>query len=94
MNRPPPRRPEQTGAVGRSASLRAEGSAIFLTTQYLEEGDELAARVAILDNGRIVAAGTHNDLRHRLGGVELTVTGPQTSRRREASRSQMVGWRR
>src|SRR5690606_33801937 len=39
-------------------ALAAEGTTVFLTTQYLEEADQLADRVAVLDGGRIVAEGT------------------------------------
>lgn len=55
-------------------ALRDRGSAVFLTTQYLEEADELADRVAILDSGRIAVEGTPHELRERIGGVELTLT--------------------
>ncbi|MEV4345145.1 ATP-binding cassette domain-containing protein [Actinoplanes sp. NPDC049596] len=48
--------------------LVAGGVTIFLTTQYLEEADELADRVAVLDNGRIVAAGTTAELKRGLSG--------------------------
>ena len=54
-------------------SLRREGTAIFLTTQYLEEADRLADRVAILDSGRIAVKGTPQQLREGLGGVELSI---------------------
>ncbi len=48
--------------------LRADGVTIFLTTQYLEEADALADRVAVLDRGRIVAEGTPEDLKRRIPG--------------------------
>jgi ABC-2 type transport system ATP-binding protein len=41
---------------------------IFLTTQYLEEADELADRIALLDHGRIVAQGTPGELKRRIPG--------------------------
>jgi ABC-2 type transport system ATP-binding protein len=48
--------------------LNAElGMTIFLTTQYLEEADELADRVGIIDQGRIVAEGTPDQLKHSIG---------------------------
>jgi ABC-2 type transport system ATP-binding protein len=43
------------------------GMTIFLTTQYLEEADELAGRVGILSGGRLVAEGTPSELKHRVG---------------------------
>ena len=51
--------------------LAADGSTIFLTTQYLEEADQLAGQVAILDGGRIVAAGTPAELKARVGAERL-----------------------
>ncbi len=48
-------------------SLRAEGTAMLLTTQYLEEADRLADRVHILDHGRMAASGTPAELRARTG---------------------------
>jgi ABC-2 type transport system ATP-binding protein len=54
-------------------SLRADGTTVFLTTQYLEEADRLADVVAVLDHGVIVAEGTPDQLKRRTGGevVEL-----------------------
>jgi ABC-2 type transport system ATP-binding protein len=54
-------------------SLADAGTTVFLTTQYLEEADQLADRIAVLDSGRVVALGTANELKGRVGGdtVEL-----------------------
>ncbi|OCG74847.1 ATP-binding cassette domain-containing protein [Microbacterium sediminis] len=54
-------------------SLADSGTTVFLTTQYLEEADELADRIAVLHDGRIVALGTAAELKARVGGetVEL-----------------------
>lgn len=54
-------------------SLADAGTTVFLTTQYLEEADQLADRIAVLDGGRIVATGTAAQLKARIGGdvVEL-----------------------
>jgi ABC-2 type transport system ATP-binding protein len=54
-------------------SLADAGTTVFLTTQYLEEADQLADRIAVLDGGRIVATGTASQLKARIGGdaVEL-----------------------
>ncbi|WIY07505.1 ATP-binding cassette domain-containing protein [Amycolatopsis mongoliensis] len=48
--------------------LVAGGVTVFLTTQYLEEADELADRVAVLDHGRVVAEGTPEELKRRVPG--------------------------
>ena len=56
--------------------LVAEGTSVLLTTQYLEEADQLAARIAIVDHGRVVTEGTPDDLKAGLGldVVEVHVT--------------------
>ncbi|ESQ04887.1 MULTISPECIES: ATP-binding cassette domain-containing protein [Streptomyces] len=58
--------------------LVATGTTVFLTTQYLEEADQLADRIAVLDGGRIVAEGTADELKARIPGshVRLRFTGP------------------
>ena len=48
--------------------LVAEGITIFLTTQYLDEADQLADRIALLDHGRLVAEGTPDELKRRIPG--------------------------
>jgi ABC-2 type transport system ATP-binding protein len=53
---------------------REHGTTVFLTTQYLEEADQLAGRVAIIDQGRIVASGTPAELKASIGEPALTVT--------------------
>ncbi|MFP5297995.1 MAG: ATP-binding cassette domain-containing protein [Actinomycetota bacterium] len=52
---------------------RRFGTTVFLTTQYLEEADQLAGRIAIIDNGRIVAEGTPARLKAEVGGPSLRV---------------------
>jgi ABC-2 type transport system ATP-binding protein len=54
--------------------LRSAGVTIFLTTQYLEEADQLADRIAVLDGGRVVADGTPGDLKHQVASRRLEVT--------------------
>lgn len=53
--------------------LKQEGITIFLTTQYLEEADQLADTIAVINEGRVIAAGTAEELKSRLGGevIEL-----------------------
>ncbi|WP_265522310.1 ATP-binding cassette domain-containing protein [Oerskovia flava] len=52
----------------------ARGTSLFLTTQYLEEADQLADRIALIDDGSVVAEGTSSELKRQVGdaGVELT----------------------
>jgi ABC-2 type transport system ATP-binding protein len=51
--------------------LVADGVTIFLTTQYLEEADQLAGRIAVLDQGKIVAAGTAHELKRLIPGGHI-----------------------
>ncbi|WP_144119530.1 ATP-binding cassette domain-containing protein [Catellatospora sichuanensis] len=51
--------------------LVADGVTIFLTTQYLEEADQLADRVAVLDQGRLVAQGTPDELKRQIPGTHI-----------------------
>src|SRR6202042_1497272 len=46
---------------------------LLLTTQYLEEADQLADRIAVIDRGKVIAAGTGNELKDRVGGQILEV---------------------
>jgi ABC-2 type transport system ATP-binding protein len=54
--------------------LVADGVTVFLTTQYLEEADRLAERIALIDGGRIAAEGTPAELKRRVAGPRLDVT--------------------
>jgi ABC transporter DrrB family efflux protein len=59
--------------------LRRAGTTLLLTTQYLEEADQLADRIAVIDRGKVIAEGTGNELKDRVGGqileVELSSVG-------------------
>ncbi len=53
--------------------LRARGTTVFLTTHYLEEADALADRLAIIDQGKIVAEGTADELKRKVAGDVVTI---------------------
>src|SRR2546430_6766856 len=55
------------------ALLVSVGTTVLLTTQYLEEADELANRIAVVDAGRVIAEGTADDLKTRIGGDRIEV---------------------
>ncbi|MEV4674530.1 ATP-binding cassette domain-containing protein [Actinomadura sp. NPDC049382] len=59
-------------------SLVAQGTTVLLTTQYLEEADRLAGRIAVLDRGRVIADGTPESLKRLIGGdrIEVVVRDP------------------
>jgi oleandomycin transport system ATP-binding protein len=54
--------------------LLADGTTILLTTQYLEEADQLADSIAVIDRGTVVATGTSNELKQQVGGQVLEVS--------------------
>jgi ABC-2 type transport system ATP-binding protein len=53
--------------------LAADGTTLLLTTQYLEEADQLAARVAVIDAGAVIAEGAPDELKSAVGGEHLEV---------------------
>lgn len=69
--------------------LNAEGTTVLLTTQYLEEADQLADRIAIIDHGKIVRQGEPRELKAQVGAPTLVITVPtgQLDQAREVLRS-------
>ena len=61
-------------------SLVADGTTLLLTTQYLDEADELADEIVVIDHGLVIAAGTAEALKGRVGGDVLEFTVPDRSR--------------
>lgn len=64
-------------------SLAGAGTTVFLTTQYLEEADQLADRISLLDRGRVVATGTPSELKALVGSDTVVLCGPDGAMLRE-----------
>lgn len=58
--------------------IAAEGTTVLLTTQYLDEADQLADTISVMNAGRVVAAGTPDELKARLGADRIVVTVTET----------------
>jgi ABC-2 type transport system ATP-binding protein len=54
--------------------LVADGTTVLLTTQYLDEADRLANEIAVIDQGRVIATGTPDELKDRVGGERLEIS--------------------
>ena len=74
-------------------TLAAEGTTVLLTTQYLDEADQLADRIAVIDNGKVIAEGTPGELKASVGSGSLHVRLRDPESRPEAERilSQALG---
>jgi ABC transporter DrrB family efflux protein len=77
-----PRSRNQIWAIVRE--LQGEGTTLLLTTQYLEEADQLADRIAVIDHGRVIAEGTGNELKDQVGGQILEVELTRAAQRDQA----------
>ncbi|MEX2439581.1 MAG: ATP-binding cassette domain-containing protein [Actinomycetota bacterium] len=61
------------------AGLVREGTTVLLTTQYLDEADRLAHRIAVIDHGKLIAAGTSDELKAKIGGQVVEARPAETS---------------
>ena len=66
-------------------SLVADGTTILLTTQYLDEADELADEIVVIDHGQVIAAGAAEELKGRAGGDVVEFSVPDRSRVSDAA---------
>ena len=62
-------------------TLVGEGTTVLLTTQYLEEADQLADSISVIDEGSVIAQGTADELKASIGGqrVEINLVSPDDS---------------
>ncbi|MFO7324492.1 MAG: ATP-binding cassette domain-containing protein [Pseudomonadota bacterium] len=65
-------------------AIAAEGTTVLLTTQYLDEADRLASRLAVIDHGRLIAEGTSRELKQSVGGRALHLKLADASQRTAA----------
>jgi ABC-2 type transport system ATP-binding protein len=73
--------------------LVSEGTTVLLTTQYLEEADQLADKIAVIDKGRVIAQGTADELKTQVGGerIEVVVNQAQAEQAAQALQSMASG---
>jgi len=85
--------PSRNALWGTIRDLVAEGTTVLLTTQYLEEADQLAKQIAVVDVGRVIAAGTPSELKAQLGStvIEFVMAGELDALRAAAALSSPGG---
>ena len=74
-------------------NLVNEGTTVLLTTQYLEEADQLAKKIAVIDKGKVIAQGSAGELKTQVGGerIEVVVSPSQTQAAAQALQSMSSG---
>lgn len=65
-------------------NLKKEGATILLTTQYLEEADQLADEIAVIDGGKVIAKGTSSELKSKVGNDRLMLSFTNASQYKKA----------
>lgn len=74
-------------------NLVSEGTTVLLTTQYLEEADQLAKKIAVIDKGKVIAQGSADELKTQVGGerIEVVVSSNQTQAAAQALQTMSSG---
>ncbi|MGA1623546.1 MAG: DUF4162 domain-containing protein, partial [Synechocystis sp.] len=70
--------------------LRSAGTTVLITSHYLEEIDALADRLAIIDQGRVIAEGTPSDLKNRVGGDRVTLRVEEFTEEQQAKEAKTL----